>query len=525
MKAKGVDFGRAAIALALLSALVIGVPLLLVTVVGNPLPSEFPSLSEIQILLTQNGQGFTDFLMSALAVLVWVTWFQLIIALAVEIFATTRQIETPRLRLVPGMEGFASRLIAAITLVTVLAAGPLVAPAVGALSFGDATSVVTQPEPAVDVRSFLSSSVATSISKAQLGDAAILGRETSPANEASYMLVRDHTELWDLADAAYGDGVSWKRIARANAGSFDANGVPITADTEVVAPGTEIILPGPIEGAEAGRFGSLTHRRYREVGPVVVLADSDLNRVDSGDSMWTMAESHVAGQLGRTGTEAEVASYWVDLVAANQDVSSGDVDMIHPGEMLAMPESPSNHMQQLIGTVLDPAREPSTQLNGSDYVVTHGPIDSRSSPLISNSDPADPQTHYAVEKSDSPSAAPVSEPDPVAPSIVGADTSTNNGAPAPAVGLVALGAAMLSSGVASAIRRRRDVQRRTRPPGTMAPAPSSEAAAFEAAILHSSHSSNKARRVWGGAPCLHQPLEPCGQLAPSRSTQLRRVSL
>ncbi|MFT5269916.1 MAG: ABC-type amino acid transport system permease subunit, partial [Acidimicrobiales bacterium] len=62
-------FGRAAAALGLAAALVIGVPLLLITVVGNPLPSELPSLNEIRILLTQNGQGFTHFLISTLSML------------------------------------------------------------------------------------------------------------------------------------------------------------------------------------------------------------------------------------------------------------------------------------------------------------------------------------------------------------------------------------------------------------------------------------------------------------------------
>ena len=456
MRARAVAFGRVSVALAVASALVIGVPLLLVTLVGNPLPAELPSLNEIRILLTQNGQGFTDFLISTLAVLIWVLWAQLIVALVAEVIATWRHAETPRLRIAPGMQGIAARLIAAITLATALVAGPLIAPAVGALSFDDVPRVAASSESVVNVSTALPSTAATSIAAERSGDAAISDRAVLPVSEGIYMVLADHTELWDLADAAYGDGVSWKRIAQANAGLIDANGVPITADTEVVASGTELVLPGDIDGVQVGGFGSLTAREQRDAHPAAPLAESDLHRVDSGDSMWTMAENQIAEQLGRPGTEVEVASYWVDVVASNQGVSSGDVDMIYPDEMLAMPGSQSGEVQQLSGDLSDPAREPSPMLDGSDYVVADGPIDARSSSPDRDRDPSDPLAHQRVEESVPSMAVHSSEPVPVAPTTTAAaDTSGTNTTPAPAAGLVALGAAMLSAGVVSAIRRHR----------------------------------------------------------------------
>ncbi|MFT4989511.1 MAG: hypothetical protein ACI9BK_002286, partial [Acidimicrobiales bacterium] len=176
MRARAVAFGRAAAALGLAAALVIGVPLLLITVVGNPLPSELPSLNEIRILLTQNGQGFTHFLISTLSMLIWVIWAQLIVALVAEVIATARHIETRRLRIVPGMQGVAARLITSITLATVLAAGPLVAPALGALSFDDVASAAVPSELVVDVRATPLSITGAPIVTAQGGNAAISSR-------------------------------------------------------------------------------------------------------------------------------------------------------------------------------------------------------------------------------------------------------------------------------------------------------------------------------------------------------------
>ena len=74
MKTRGLALTRAIGSLALVVALVVGVPYLLISLVGNPLPAEMPSIDEMRILLTQNGQGFTNFIIGTLAVLIWLIW-------------------------------------------------------------------------------------------------------------------------------------------------------------------------------------------------------------------------------------------------------------------------------------------------------------------------------------------------------------------------------------------------------------------------------------------------------------------
>ena len=135
MKGRVSAFGRALGASLLLVALVIGVPYLLVAAVGNPLPGSMPTLDEIRVLLTQNGQGFTNFVIGVLATLVWVIWVQLMIALIAESIATIGQRETQRLRVAPGLQSFAARLIAALTLATSLADWPTVGPGGWGLEF------------------------------------------------------------------------------------------------------------------------------------------------------------------------------------------------------------------------------------------------------------------------------------------------------------------------------------------------------------------------------------------------------
>ena len=76
---------RALTAFAASAVLVVGIPVLLLVVVGNPFPSSVPTIDEIRVTLTQNGDGFGRFVVSALAVVVWFIWVQICIAFVVEI--------------------------------------------------------------------------------------------------------------------------------------------------------------------------------------------------------------------------------------------------------------------------------------------------------------------------------------------------------------------------------------------------------------------------------------------------------
>jgi len=63
--------------------------------------------------------------------------------------------------------------------------------------------------------------------------------------------------------------------------------------------------------------------------------------VAAGDSLWLLAERRLAGVLGRTPTDPEVASYWVLVVESNRDgLRSGDPDLIYPGEVVVLPAVP-----------------------------------------------------------------------------------------------------------------------------------------------------------------------------------------
>ena len=486
MKGRALGLIRALGALIVTGALIFGVPVLLVTLVGNPFPAELPTAEEIRILLTQNGQGFSEFLMSTLAVVIWFIWLQLVVALIVEISATRRRVETRSLPVAPGLQSFAARLVAAMTLAATLTAGPVLAPAVGALNLDSfapvadstpGTTLIVEPEPAA----------AMSVAPAQ---------QTPVEGSASVLAVTDRTELWDLAEAAYGDGLSWRLIAEANAGGVDAGGTTISADTEAVAAGTVIRLPGPIENESLSGFGM-----FGADDIVLDLRDdrpTANHTIESGDSMWSIAERQVEDELGRPASADEVAEYWAEVVDLNADVPSGDIDLIFPGDELRVPLSPTIAEE---GPPLAIAPdEHLIDLNAHLDRSSVGPGSVAPSP--SGEAPAVQSEPVVVEE-----LAPIqikvgsgqlgqTTPEAIVGQVgtfaienaSGDQAEGQTGAASRHRELVAAGSLILGVGLIGALHRRRSIQRRTRPAGTVVQVPTTEAAAFEAALLHAADS-------------------------------------
>jgi hypothetical protein len=57
-----------------------------------------------------------------------------------------------------------------------------------------------------------------------------------------------------------------------------------------------------------------------------------------GDNLWRIATTRLATQLGRAPSDAEIVPYWQRVIATNRaTLRSGDPNLIHPGELIALP--------------------------------------------------------------------------------------------------------------------------------------------------------------------------------------------
>ncbi len=72
---------------------------------------------------------------------------------------------------------------------------------------------------------------------------------------------------------------------------------------------------------------------------IIIVADATLEVViKAGDNLWDVASRRMEEVLGRTAGDHEVAPYWVEVIQANEDrISSGDPDIVHPGEVILLP--------------------------------------------------------------------------------------------------------------------------------------------------------------------------------------------
>lgn len=91
--------------------------------------------------------------------------------------------------------------------------------------------------------------------------------------------------------------------------------------------------PGPGRNAAAQAIGP-------ELRPAPApAADTAAERtVRPGDHLWGIAEAHLSEVLGRSPSDAELATYWAHLVDVNRSgLRSGDPDLIFPGEVVSCP--------------------------------------------------------------------------------------------------------------------------------------------------------------------------------------------
>ncbi|MGH8949443.1 MAG: LysM peptidoglycan-binding domain-containing protein, partial [Acidimicrobiia bacterium] len=60
--------------------------------------------------------------------------------------------------------------------------------------------------------------------------------------------------------------------------------------------------------------------------------------VEPGDHLWKISASHLEQVFARPAEPAEIDPYWRAVIEVNQAlISSGDPDLIYPGEVISLP--------------------------------------------------------------------------------------------------------------------------------------------------------------------------------------------
>lgn len=357
-------------------AALVGIPMALWLLGGNPLPASISFEAFRTALLTpDDGQ----LLIRIVTWVGWVAWLVFAVSLIVELVAqiSGRNIRLPGLR-VPQLA--AAPLVA--MLLAVFIAAPIVVGAAAGVAHADPgdSSGPPSPPPSVGQQHTGSDRSSADPTTSTPQKAVEKGRQAAPSGRETEKVVTHTVErgetLWGLAKHYYGDGMKWKKLASANA---------------------DLV----------GESGS----NYLEVGWTLTVPDAATQKaahasddprpgttytVERGDTLSAIADDAYGSP-----------QKWPTIAKANPDVID-DPDLIDVGDLLDLP------------TTTKPAadsdhRTTTRNTGGKDHPSTH---DDRSARVDSDQDAEEQSTGTAPGQRDArptttkgtvPSAAPTPE--------------------------------------------------------------------------------------------------------------------
>ena len=313
--------GLAALLIGLL--FVLGVPAGLVAYVGWPLPTGLPTLDQIQLALRSGIDP--QLLINTLAVIVWVVWAQLAIALTAEAAAAVRGRAARRLPVLPGLQPAVAQLVAAVTL--------------AAATLGPLRTVPAAAAPLPAEISLASSYPVADIGQepARPGWAEAAPQHAAEPQHPTYRVMR-HDTLWSIAETTLGDGRRWKEIRALNEGRTMADGHRFTEATDRLNPGWDLILPDDAATTDHDAKAPFE-------GEVIA---------EAGDSFWTIAETTLATAWGRSPSDIETSEYWRHLVDTNREhlAPPYDPDLIYPDQRFELPPIPTDPQAESVATTV-----------------------------------------------------------------------------------------------------------------------------------------------------------------------------
>lgn len=244
---RGAEVLRGVLALVALLALLAGVPALLATAVGWPLPTTAPTRDWLTAAI--DGQVLID----VFACAVWLAWSYFAVCMGVELRADRRRALAPHLPLAGGGQVLARRLIGAVLLM--VSAAVVVAPAAQAASNG-----LPQPRAAVSQSAPLSAPAATAATNATGGgggaraDTVPAGQRSGAQTSAITKLYEVHPRegrhyecLWDIAEKYLGSGLRYKELVALNAGRTQPDGRTL-GNPDLIHPGWVLVMPADATG-------------------------------------------------------------------------------------------------------------------------------------------------------------------------------------------------------------------------------------------------------------------------------------
>ncbi|MBO2452047.1 bacterial transcriptional activator domain-containing protein [Actinomadura barringtoniae] len=229
-------------AIAALLALVVGVPVVLLTVFGSPVPDHVPAASELTEKVGPSA------LIGVLVFFVWLAWLQLALCVLVELYAGIRGVGVPaRVPLAGGTQSLVHRLVVAALLI--FTATTAVMPAFSGRELhqrpAQTQAQEIRPVPVAAVEK-ISEPAAQPVQKA----------ETTKIYRVQPPEGRHHESLWEIADKCLGEGRRYKEIYNLNKGHVQPDGSKLSI-ASLIRPGWILEMPSDAKHSQVIPAGEL----------------------------------------------------------------------------------------------------------------------------------------------------------------------------------------------------------------------------------------------------------------------------
>lgn len=303
-------------AIVVVTTLVVAPPIVLWLLVGNPLPEDLPGSSDLRAALT-DGRVAERTLFKVLALICWAAWFELAVALAIEIVGKLRGGDRPSVPVLGMFQSLAVVLFAGLSLSSSSDAAGAKEADLPPLPRIPETPASVEPDddpgPGPD-----QTEGSTARTHARTGAGA--------STHTRDYVVEQRDSLWAIADRELGDPHRWPEILELNRDREQLDGARLQDPGDLIHPGWVLALP----------------------------ADPGSLVVRGGDTLWGIAETH----LGR-------GARWPEIAAENAD-RIRDPDLLLPDWTLELPApGPSSHLRRE-GAPVSEHRDPLAAARSAD---------------------------------------------------------------------------------------------------------------------------------------------------------------
>lgn len=372
------------------SAVLVGIPLLLVKIAGWPLPTYVPDPTDVMTAIEQRNIPST-FVIKALAVLLWLIWVQFAWASLWELVVNSRRLgrhrDTVPAPLVYGrMQRGAARFIASLFTATVVT-GSSISSLAGAVS---APASVTVP---VSVGSASGPALQSSQWERQTGEASVA--------LPTWRVSKEDT-LWDISQRSLGDGSRVGEILELN---------PTLTSARSLRSGMVLRLPSGAAVPEDRAAPSSTD------GTSETYVPSSTVTIAPGDTLWNLSEDRIELTIDGDASPRETLDYLHVVIDANPEVIE-DPNLIFPGEQFVLPAigEPPAPVDEHDSRPLpadpsappvrdDPAAAPSTTVDAEHIPTSTAPASSVTETTTASSGEQAPRTPAAAEVASEPSSS------------------------------------------------------------------------------------------------------------------------